>query len=164
MAVGRITGPLLASNLRRDGVNIAVETDLLFIDVVNGRIGIRRDNPQFKLDVNGTINADQIIVNTATIGLVTIESSTSSSTLSTIFGPFTIAPSGEDDTFINSDLYVDGDVYATGNFFAEGNIKLGNNTSSDIISLLGEIDTDILPRSEERRVGKECRSRWSPYH
>ena len=26
---------------------------------------------------------------------------------------------------------------------------------------------DILPcfeRSEERRVGKECRSRWSPYH
>src|SRR2546430_13510097 len=21
-----------------------------------------------------------------------------------------------------------------------------------------------MPRSEERRVGKECRSRWSPYH
>src|SRR2546422_8098172 len=25
--------------------------------------------------------------------------------------------------------------------------------------------TDLaVPRSEERRVGKECRSRWSPYH
>ena len=24
--------------------------------------------------------------------------------------------------------------------------------------------TMTLPRSEERRVGKECRSRWSPYH
>ena len=23
---------------------------------------------------------------------------------------------------------------------------------------------DINGRSEERRVGKECRSRWSPYH
>ena len=23
---------------------------------------------------------------------------------------------------------------------------------------------DNLIRSEERRVGKECRSRWSPYH
>ena len=23
---------------------------------------------------------------------------------------------------------------------------------------------DSLGRSEERRVGKECRSRWSPYH
>ena len=22
----------------------------------------------------------------------------------------------------------------------------------------------IICRSEERRVGKECRSRWSPYH
>src|SRR2546430_6974387 len=22
----------------------------------------------------------------------------------------------------------------------------------------------VAPRSEERRVGKECRSRWSPYH
>src|SRR3712207_9038057 len=25
-------------------------------------------------------------------------------------------------------------------------------------------DQAILIRSEERRVGKECRSRWSPYH
>ena len=24
--------------------------------------------------------------------------------------------------------------------------------------------TDVQIRSEERRVGKECRSRWSPYH
>src|SRR2546430_7331428 len=28
--------------------------------------------------------------------------------------------------------------------------------------LLG--DQNHVPRSEERRVGKECRSRWSPYH
>src|SRR3712207_7367632 len=31
----------------------------------------------------------------------------------------------------------------------------------------GELDDAGLerdPRSEERRVGKECRSRWSPYH
>ena len=26
------------------------------------------------------------------------------------------------------------------------------------------IALDIIFRSEERRVGKECRSRWSPYH
>ena len=25
-------------------------------------------------------------------------------------------------------------------------------------------DLDLSSRSEERRVGKECRSRWSPYH
>ena len=26
------------------------------------------------------------------------------------------------------------------------------------------LDLGQLHRSEERRVGKECRSRWSPYH
>ena len=26
------------------------------------------------------------------------------------------------------------------------------------------IDISLTDRSEERRVGKECRSRWSPYH
>ena len=31
---------------------------------------------------------------------------------------------------------------------------------SDMISAA----IDWLTRSEERRVGKECRSRWSPYH
>ena len=28
----------------------------------------------------------------------------------------------------------------------------------------GNFATNIAGRSEERRVGKECRSRWSPYH
>src|ERR1039457_5643915 len=27
-----------------------------------------------------------------------------------------------------------------------------------------DLDTEMTVRSEERRVGKECRSRWSPYH
>src|SRR2546430_14315601 len=29
---------------------------------------------------------------------------------------------------------------------------------------LNGMDIDSPARSEERRVGKECRSRWSPYH
>src|SRR2546430_15037632 len=28
----------------------------------------------------------------------------------------------------------------------------------------GNAQLDAIVRSEERRVGKECRSRWSPYH
>ena len=27
-----------------------------------------------------------------------------------------------------------------------------------------DVNRERAPRSEERRVGKECRSRWSPYH
>src|SRR3712207_9259313 len=37
--------------------------------------------------------------------------------------------------------------------FGEGKIFLGET----------QVQTDAI-RSEERRVGKECRSRWSPYH
>ena len=29
---------------------------------------------------------------------------------------------------------------------------------------LQKIGVNVNQRSEERRVGKECRSRWSPYH
>ena len=32
------------------------------------------------------------------------------------------------------------------------------------VSFENQIITVMLCRSEERRVGKECRSRWSPYH
>ena len=32
------------------------------------------------------------------------------------------------------------------------------------ITANGDIGIRFFHRSEERRVGKECRSRWSPYH
>ena len=38
----------------------------------------------------------------------------------------------------------------------------GNTNESDSQSLDEQIE--YIERSEERRVGKECRSRWSPYH
>ena len=38
----------------------------------------------------------------------------------------------------------------------------GEGLAADVMTLL--IIAVITDRSEERRVGKECRSRWSPYH
>ena len=44
-------------------------------------------------------------------------------------------------------------------------------TDTNVLMLYGEAFSDLKTiviepgeRSEERRVGKECRSRWSPYH
>ena len=36
----------------------------------------------------------------------------------------------------------------------------------EAINMMSELEEvqNINDRSEERRVGKECRSRWSPYH
>src|SRR2546430_3613697 len=42
-----------------------------------------------------------------------------------------------------------------------------NQLRQDLVLTAGRHDAELgyqLLRSEERRVGKECRSRWSPYH
>ena len=36
--------------------------------------------------------------------------------------------------------------------------------AASLIPFLEHDDANRALRSEERRVGKECRSRWSPYH
>ena len=46
-------------------------------------------------------------------------------------------------------------------------IELMREANQLVGKTLGEVAKHIVPgvsRSEERRVGKECRSRWSPYH
>src|SRR3712207_4345522 len=42
--------------------------------------------------------------------------------------------------------------------------KAGASFVSPFVGRLDDIGNGGLQRSEERRVGKECRSRWSPYH
>ena len=44
------------------------------------------------------------------------------------------------------------------------NESLLKETSIPQWYIMLENDNSIIGRSEERRVGKECRSRWSPYH
>src|SRR2546430_12797365 len=55
--------------------------------------------------------------------------------------------------------------------FSEGAIDAdlveeGRRNLADFFQSKGFFDAHVTPnfRSEERRVGKECRSRWSPYH
>jgi hypothetical protein len=55
MAIARISGPLLASNLVRTQSDLKFETDLLSIGSSNNRIGVRTDSPTDLLQVNGQI-------------------------------------------------------------------------------------------------------------
>ena len=53
------------------------------------------------------------------------------------------------------------------NSTGENNFELNYKYFDDIPSVetaIYDILDDLISRSEERRVGKECRSRWSPYH
>ena len=42
--------------------------------------------------------------------------------------------------------------------------KIGMTLLASIGGAAGPLFASMFMRSEERRVGKECRSRWSPYH
>src|ERR1043165_3498933 len=44
------------------------------------------------------------------------------------------------------------------------NGMLLNPDKSEVLLVGTHAQTQKFTRSEERRVGKECRSRWSPYH
>ena len=46
-----------------------------------------------------------------------------------------------------------------------GGVGYGIYMSAQSMSKLPPVGSEVkIHRSEERRVGKECRSRWSPYH
>ena len=54
-----------------------------------------------------------------------------------------------------------------GTLFSLYDLFAGGGFSRATVFALGimpYISASIVFRSEERRVGKECRSRWSPYH
>ena len=60
-------------------------------------------------------------------------------------------------------------VFVTGKEYIEKNIPkeltAAYNSSEDYNSGIShDYNVKSASRSEERRVGKECRSRWSPYH
>lgn len=104
MAIGRITGPLLKANLLRDGVDLAFETDLLYLDVFNGRIGIHTSTPTHDLTVNGTTRTTFLETTTqADIATLTINTNTIASSNSVI----NLLPSGTNPVVYQGTIVVD---------------------------------------------------------
>ena len=60
--LGRISGKLLTANLLRNGVDIAVETDLLYLDVTDRKISINNATPIYDLDVSTNIKTYELTV------------------------------------------------------------------------------------------------------
>ena len=54
MAIGRISGQMLKSNLSRSGTDLTFETNLLALDVSNSRVGVGTASPAVKLHVSST--------------------------------------------------------------------------------------------------------------
>jgi len=105
--LGRISGPLLSANLLRQGVDLAFETDLLYLKVSPAisrdpnedgdgnpqagphAIGIHNDGPAYDLDILGTTNFNNLIALTsANLANFTI----SVATIANAVGNITISP------------------------------------------------------------------------
>ena len=164
MAVGRISGPLLKSNLVRNGINLAFETDLLYLDVNNNRIGINNSNPQYELDVSGTTRSTDIrITNKLDVGNLTLDGNTITSDTGQIF------LGTADNVVYHSRALVDslkfegnkisttdsnanleftpngsGSVNVNSNLNVTGNIHATGNISADGDIILGDADTDTI--------------------
>ena len=54
MAIGRISGQMLKSNLSRSGTDLTFETNLLALDVSNSRVGVGTASPAVKFHVSST--------------------------------------------------------------------------------------------------------------
>jgi hypothetical protein len=59
MAINKISGNILADNLQR-GANLAIQGNLIYVDITNTRVGIKKSNPTVELDVSGNILANNI--------------------------------------------------------------------------------------------------------
>ena len=167
MAVGRISGPLLKANLLRQGVDLAFETDLLYLDVNNSRVGIKTATPSVELDINGSarIQTLDILDTTLPIGNITIDGATN--TISTSQSIFNIATPNSviyQDRLQVDDIEIDGSVIRTlgtnqdlefrpngtgsinihGNTNITGNLHATGNISADGDITIGDADTDTV--------------------
>jgi len=62
MAINYIQGQILANNLQRNGIDLAFDTDLVYLDVGGNRVGINTTSPVSTLEVVGNITIGNILI------------------------------------------------------------------------------------------------------
>ena len=157
--VGRISGPLLKSNLVRDD-DLAINTNLIYFDVssdpANPKIGIINGTPAYELDVTGTINATDMRAGS----LIVDDLSLDNATLTTTVGDINIAPATATDFInLNGNVEVTGNIHATGSITADGNLTLGD-ADTDSITINADIASHILPDITETYDLGSADKRW----
>ena len=67
MAIARINGPMLQSNLERQGVDLAIDANLIYASVSNRYVGINTATPAYALDVYGNAHVGNLYITGNTI-------------------------------------------------------------------------------------------------
>ena len=132
--LGRIGGQVLTDNLVRAGVDLAFETDLLYLDVNNQQIGIRDSTPVYTLDVNNNIRTNDLTVTTqAALGNLRINA------------PNTFTTSvGGIDVYINGGGEIFHDRLTTANLVLDGNLISSVSNSNIVLDPNGSGTVQLL--------------------
>ena len=65
--LGKVAGTMLKDNLVRNGVDLIIDSNLMYYDVNNRRIGINTIVPGNVLTVNGSVTASNVYINNTTV-------------------------------------------------------------------------------------------------
>lgn len=68
MAIGRISGSMLFSNLERQGYDLAFDGNLIYLDVNQRYVGINNSTPEHELDVRGVAQVTTLTIKSSTTG------------------------------------------------------------------------------------------------
>jgi hypothetical protein len=129
--LGRIGGQVLTDNLLRAGVDLAFETDLLYLDVTNNRIGVRDATPIYDLDVNSNIQTNNLTV----VSLLAVDNLRFNipNTITTSVGGIDVYINGGGEIFhdrvITNNLVFDGNQISS---ISDSNIVLDPNGSGTV--------------------------------
>jgi hypothetical protein len=149
MAIGRISGQLLKDDLRRDGVNLSFERDLLYLlvsstDGEDHKVGIKKSNPAYTLDVNGTTRSTHILGTDAQVGYVNIEDNVINSGYGDLYLRGSTAV---DKVKIENDVLITGNLHATGAITADGDLTLGDANTDNIV-FKADINSNLIPNTD----------------
>jgi len=86
MAITFVNGKMLNSDLERAGVDISVESDLLYLDVTNSRVGVNNNSPAAEFDVTGDLKSTTATVGNIALFTGTINATTGNLILSSTSG------------------------------------------------------------------------------
>jgi hypothetical protein len=103
--VGKISGQVLESNLIRQGEDLAFETELLYLDVNNNRIGINTDTPFRTLLVAGNTKTTNLLADT---GLTVPNFTIVNNTISVGDGNIELSATGAIPSIVTTSIRTDG--------------------------------------------------------
>jgi hypothetical protein len=188
--IGRISGPLLKDNLVRDGTDLAFETDLLYLEVNDEKIGIKTDSPSRDLNIedsaktinlivdnyidaaninidtgsNITTDLDKLYLNAqsqiSALGLKVDNLYFDNNKIYTYLENTDLEIRPTKKFFVGTTLDITGNLHATGDITLGGDIIFGDS-DDDSVTFAADVDSNLTPDISDTYNLGAANKRWN---